>query len=116
MYANYTCNKNDAEGTIFHTETLTYNNTAKEASGQLKIQHFADFTGDYWILDLSRNYTWALVGHPSRMSLQVLSRTPKMPDEKYAVLLNKSKTLGFPIDELTRIDQSCGKLSTNVTV
>lgn len=36
------------------------------------------FGGDYWILDLEKNYQWVVVGNPSTEYGWILSRTPSM--------------------------------------
>lgn len=39
------------------------------------------FWGDYWILGLSDDYSYVVIGTPSRKYGWILSRTPKMNDE-----------------------------------
>ena len=51
--------------------------------------------GDYWILDLTEDYTAALVGDPGREYLWVLSRTPVMPDTTYRRMVNAAVGQGF---------------------
>jgi len=36
------------------------------------------FSGDYWILEVGPTYDYAVVGHPSREYLWILSRTPTL--------------------------------------
>jgi apolipoprotein D and lipocalin family protein len=40
------------------------------------------FWGDYWIIGLDKNYEYAVVGHPDRKYGWILSRTPKLSEEK----------------------------------
>jgi len=50
-------------------------------NAKLKVSFFGPFTGDYWIIGLDeKNYSWAVVGHPSHKYLWVLSRTPKLSE------------------------------------
>lgn len=37
------------------------------------------FWGDYWILDLGKDYQYAVVGEPKRKYAWILSRTPELP-------------------------------------
>ena len=39
--------------------------------------------GDYWIIGLGPDYTWAVVGTPNREYLWILSRTPQMSAASY---------------------------------
>ena len=53
------------------------------SNARLKVTFFWPFWGAYWIIDLDPGYQWAVVGHPSRNYLWILSRTPAMEDELY---------------------------------
>jgi apolipoprotein D and lipocalin family protein len=55
---------------------------------------------DYQILALDRGYTVALVGHPSRESLWVLSRTPTIAAQTLQALLEIAQGEGFPVERL----------------
>jgi apolipoprotein D and lipocalin family protein len=43
-------------------------------NSKLKVAFFWPFEGDYWILDLDRDYRWAAVGAPDRRYLWILAR------------------------------------------
>lgn len=40
------------------------------------------FWGDYWIIGLDSNYEYAIIGTPNRKYGWILSRTPKLSEEK----------------------------------
>ena len=61
--------------------------------------------GDYWIIDLDPEYRWAVVGHPSRKYLWILSRTPHPPKEKVEALVERARGLGFATDRLIWVSQ-----------
>lgn len=44
------------------------------------------FGGDYWITELAEDYSYAIVGHPSREYAWVLSRTPALPLEELELI------------------------------
>ena len=52
-------------------------------NAKLKVTFFWPFHGDYWIIDLDEEYRYAVVGHPRRKYLWILSRTPFMDDAIY---------------------------------
>ena len=58
--------------------------------------------GDYWILKLDRDYEVALVGTPDRDFLWVLSRAPRLDEDRLAVELDYARTLGFDVDRVVR--------------
>ena len=53
-------------------------------NAKLEVSFFRPFWGEYWVIDLDREYRWAVVGHPSRDYLWILSRTPRMDDATLA--------------------------------
>lgn len=74
----------------------------EETNARLKVQFFWPFAADYWILDVDEDYQWALVGHPSRDYLWILSRTPQLEDEIYNQLLDDlEQVYGYDLARLT---------------
>jgi apolipoprotein D and lipocalin family protein len=55
----------------------------EKTNAKLKVRFFWPFHGDYWIIDLGDLYEYAVVGHPRRKYLWILSRTPFMDDAIY---------------------------------
>lgn len=74
--------------------------------GKLKVSFFLFFYSDYFILELDQvNYTYALIGSSSDKYLWILSRTPKMPENTYNMLLNKAKLRGYNLEKLQLVPQ-----------
>jgi apolipoprotein D and lipocalin family protein len=71
---------------------------ADQTNSKLKVSFFRPFYGDYYILDLSPDYSYALVGSPSRELLWILSRTKTINDETKQKILSKLPALGFDKD------------------
>lgn len=63
----------------------------KNTQAKLKVQFFWPFSGDYWIIELGKNYEYAVVGHPDRDYLWILSRTPQMEENVYQGILDRLK-------------------------
>lgn len=66
----------------------------------LKVQFQWPFTGDYYIIDLGKEYNYALVGSPSRKYLWILSRSPEMDPDIKERLVMFAKELGFRTEKL----------------
>jgi apolipoprotein D and lipocalin family protein len=81
----------------------------QEGSGnaRLKVQFFWPFKGDYYIIDLADDYSYAMVGHPNREYLWVLSRSPELDANTYGQLLIKAAALGFDVNKLQRTPRDC---------
>lgn len=58
-------------------------------NAKLKVSFFWPFSGDYWIIDLGEKYDYAVVGHPDRKYLWILSRTPHMDEAQYKRILEQ---------------------------
>lgn len=56
--------------------------------------------GDYWVLYLEEDYSVALVGHPNREYLWLLSRTPQVSAEVRERLLAEANARGYDTSEL----------------
>jgi len=74
--------------------------------GKLKVYFVPFFGADYNIMELDENYQWALVGSSTPNYLWILSRTPKMDEEIYNLILAKAKKRGYTVDELIKVEQS----------
>ena len=78
----------------------------KNSGAKLKVTFFWPFYGDYWIIDLGKDYDYAVVGTPNRKYLWILSRTPKMDEKLYSQLIEFAKSKGFNINNLIKTSQS----------
>lgn len=73
-----------------------------ESNAKLEVTFFWPFWGDYWIVDLGQNYEYAVVGHPGRDYLWILSRTPTMDEKVYDSIINGIKAKGYEIERLKK--------------
>ena len=62
--------------------------------------------GDYWIIDLDDNYSYAAVGDPKRKYLWILSRTPEMDDATYQNILRRAEKMGFDPGKVVKTPQN----------
>jgi apolipoprotein D and lipocalin family protein len=77
-------------------------------NAKLEVSFFRPFWGDYWIIDLGSNYEYAVVGHPSRDYLWILSRTPTMDAAVYEGILARLRAQGYAVERLQRTLQPTG--------
>ncbi|WP_037939940.1 lipocalin family protein [Sulfurospirillum arcachonense] len=90
--------------------------TKKEATGvayatnknntKLKVSFFRPFYGDYWILMLDKDYTYALIGEPNREYLWILSRTKTLNANIKNKILQKIEENKFDETKLIWTKQS----------
>jgi apolipoprotein D and lipocalin family protein len=55
---------------------------------------------DYWVLYVDERYDAALIGHPDRRHLWILSRSRSMRPEQLAALMQFAGDLQFPVERL----------------
>jgi len=79
----------------------------KESPAKLKVQFFWPFSGDYWIMDLDKDYRYVLIGEPSFKYLWILAREKKMDETTYQMLLQKAVSNGYDIKSIIRVQQDC---------
>jgi apolipoprotein D and lipocalin family protein len=76
-------------------------------NAQLKVQFFWPFRAKYWIIDLADDYSYAVVSHPNRKYLWILSRTPKMDAQIFERIILRLKNNQFDISKLKMTNQEC---------
>ena len=72
----------------------------KNTGAKLKVTFFWPFSADYWIIDLGKDYDFAVVGTPNRKYLWILSRSPQMDGKLFSQLIESVKSKGFDVTKL----------------
>ncbi len=80
----------------------------KETNAKLRVTFFWPFYGDYWVIGLSPDYRYAIVGEPKRKYLWILSRTPEMDEVAYKEVLEQIREAGYDPGKLIKTPQSPG--------
>ena len=101
-----------ADGSITRAEGVARRAQDDGPASRLKVRFapgwlsFLPFVwGDYWILELDREYRYAMVGDPERKYLWILGRDPAMDDATYERLVLSAVRLGFDTRKLMRTPQ-----------
>jgi apolipoprotein D and lipocalin family protein len=71
-------------------------------NAKLKVSFFRPFYGDYWIIDLAKDYSWVLVGEPAGKYFWILARDKKLSPELEESLLIKAEKLGYLRKDLVK--------------
>nr|WP_321487626.1 lipocalin family protein [uncultured Draconibacterium sp.] len=72
---------------------------------KLKVSFFWIFYGDYYVLELDKDYQWAVIGSSTDKYLWILSRTPQMAPEIYTDLLKRIADRGYDTSALIKVKQ-----------
>jgi apolipoprotein D and lipocalin family protein len=98
------CNVGSLNGPL---RQVVANAIVKDPSATAKLAvDFGGFYGDYWIVDLGAQYEYAVVGHPSRDYLWILSRTPKLDASVLAQVEKRAQDNGFDVSRLEYTEQA----------
>jgi len=70
-------------------------------NAKLKVSFFGPFFfGDYWVIDLAPDYSWAIVGEPRGRYLWVLTRAEEIDPALKADLIGRVRAKGYNADAL----------------
>jgi apolipoprotein D and lipocalin family protein len=58
--------------------------------------------GDYWIIGLAPDYSWAVVGEPGRNYLWILARVPRLDEESLAAARAAARASGYDLERLVQ--------------
>ena len=73
--------------------------------GRLKVSFFLWFYSDYYVLELDKDYQYALIGSSSDNYLWILSRTPEIPEPILNELLENLQKRGYDLSKLIFVEQ-----------
>lgn len=77
----------------------------KQFPGRLEVSFFLWFYSDYYILEVDKNYQYALIGSSSDDYLWILSRTPDLPKATLDKCLENLKQRGYDLSKLIFVTQ-----------
>lgn len=102
-----TCNRDSVGGKYSEAEGTARVVRAARDDGsfsRLKVYFFLPwlrlFGGDYWVIGLADDYSWAVVGDPSRKYLWILSRTPDLAVEAREQVMTVIANQGYTTEPL----------------
>jgi apolipoprotein D and lipocalin family protein len=95
------CNKDSVDGIAKSIEGKAFV-VENSNNSKLKVQFFWPFKGDYWIIGLADDYSWAVVSHPNRKYLWILSRTPVIDESVYKKIIQLIKDKGLDTEKLKK--------------
>jgi apolipoprotein D and lipocalin family protein len=76
-----------------------------KTNAMLKVSFFWPFSADYWILELGKDYEYAVVGEGSRRFLWILSRASQMDESLLSEITGRMQAEGFNVARLEKTPQ-----------
>ena len=97
------CHEGNLQGPV---KRVAARAVATDASVPAKLSlDFGFAYGDYWIVEVGESYEYAVVGHPTRDYLWILSREPRLPPATLEGVLGRARARGFPVGILSYTEQ-----------
>ena len=72
----------------------------KSTGGEFRVRTFWPFWRKYWILALSPDYTWTMLGSPDHKTLWIFSKSPTLSPDILTAIEAKAAAYGFPSNRL----------------
>lgn len=107
------CHKHTLDGKLDEAKGLA-RVVDEQTNAKLEVSFFRPFWGDYWIIQLDDDYEYAVVGHPGRDYLWILSREPTMDDATYEQILDRLEEQHYDTSRLVRTLQPAGGMSGGI--
>ena len=95
------CNRDSVVGKASYIKGKAFVE-AGSGNAKLKVQFFWPFKAKYWIIDLADDYSYAVVSHPNKKYLWILSRTPHMNEGVYTQIVSRIQAKGFDLGKLKK--------------
>jgi apolipoprotein D and lipocalin family protein len=73
---------------------------------KLRVTFFWPFFADYWIIDLDKDYRYAVVGEPDRKYLWIISRSAQLDAPTYDEILHHIADHGYDVSKIAKTAQS----------
>lgn len=74
----------------------------KKSNSKLKVTFFWPFYGKYWIIDLDKDYRYAVVSEPKKKYLWILSRTPVLDPDLEKGIYARLESWGYQTDKIIK--------------
>lgn len=82
-------------------KTVTMTATVPDQAVPAKLAlNVGGFSGDYWIVEVGAQYEYAVIGHPSRAYLWLLSRTPTLDPATSKGVIDRAQANHFDTSKL----------------
>ena len=106
MLVIHRCHQDTTFG--FMREDVGFANVTDKKSNAKMSVNMGLAGGDFWVLDLDKDYQYAMVGTPDRQSLWIYSRRPTLAPDVDERLLHLADDLGYDTSKIRRTPQPMG--------
>lgn len=76
-----------------------------QSNAEWRVQPWWPLKFAYLVIDLAPDYSYTMIGVPSRNYVWIMARDKKLPDSTYETLLKKLETMGYDISKIQKVPQ-----------
>jgi len=101
----FTCNKEKLDGKLkeYNFKGLIQN---KETNAEWKVQLFWPLRLPYLVIDLAEDYSYTVIGYPSRNYLWIMAREKKLSDTQWKTIYQNLESQHYDTSKILRIEHT----------
>lgn len=98
-------NKDSVDGPVaeYHPKAFVYD---KKSNAEWRVQFLWPFLADYLVIDLADDYSFTVIGVPSRNYLWIMARSSKMDPKVYQNVIDRIAAQGYDVSRIKKVPQS----------
>ncbi len=77
----------------------------KQTNAEWRVQPWWPLKFSYLVIDLAPDYSYTVIGVPSRNYVWIMARTPKMDAQVYERIISKLKSVGYDVSKIQKVPQ-----------
>lgn len=81
----------------------------RQSNARWKVQFFWPLRFPFYVMDLADDYSYTVIGLPSRDYLWIMARTPSLDDSTYNAIVSRATAAGYDSTKIRKVVQQWDK-------
>ena len=94
------------EKKIYRPKGFVFN---KETNAEWRMQFLWPFKMPFLIIELDEDYSYTVIGYPSKKYVWIMARDPYMEEKRYNLILDNLSKIGYDISLIQKVPQIWSK-------
>ena len=91
---------------IYRPKGFVFN---KETNAEWRMQFLWPFKMPFLIIELDEDYSYTVIGYPSKKYVWIMARDPQMEEKRYNLILDNLSKIGYDISLIQKVPQIWSK-------
>ena len=96
----------EGEKKIYRPKGFVFN---KETNAEWRMQFLWPFKMPFLIIELDEDYSYTVIGYPSKKYVWIMARDPQMEEKRYNLILDNLSKIGYDISLIQKVPQIWSK-------